>query len=428
MRYLNKTIGFSFELPEGWRHDKDNLTLTFLGPNGRLGYSFELIQMKFGPIQSPYMDAAEREKYLAEPGASISRSQLGDETNVVVLEKPDESEISAVHDGVHYIIAYCHDEATKMAIEKIKKTFSFPTIEEATDAIRRSENPRLKLIYKAIYSGLEEKNDRQTNKIAKPAPSKIWADQKQVMQQAEKAGKLWRSGDISEARNIYQELVNFVELPLDRAKLLSNIAQIYEKEGNIEKAIDTANESIQYINEKKIYESLEGSHLVGFLNGFVNRLKGKERWNAPEYDESIPLERNLSIPDRILVHLSVAIIGAGISSTIISQIPALKYSFFGPTGNVLILWIIGFIIGAMISSNVFEQFLDFYMRMSNRPIKYSLKPAVKLLSFLGFIYLVLMPFLFKDLFKEIISFSLFGLIGLVFFKIFIFKKHAKRIK
>lgn len=157
MHYKDKrSLGFSFELPEGWRHDEHNLTLTFFGPNGRIGYASELIQMQIGTILPQYLDPASREKFLAEPGAEVFRSKLGDETNVVVLKKPSDSEISAVHDGVQYTIAHSNDDATQRAVERLQKSFKFPSVDEAATAIQRSNDPQKQAILRALKSGSPE--------------------------------------------------------------------------------------------------------------------------------------------------------------------------------------------------------------------------------------------------------------------------------
>lgn len=156
MHYIDKSLKFSFNLPNDWRHDKQNLTLTFFGPNGRLGYTSELIQIKFGTIMPEYQDPIKREKFMAEPGAEIFRSKLGNESNVVVLKKPNDTEITAVHDGVHYIISYSNDTATIEAVEMLKKTFNFPTHKQAMEAIQSSNDPQKQAILKALKSNSPE--------------------------------------------------------------------------------------------------------------------------------------------------------------------------------------------------------------------------------------------------------------------------------
>lgn len=169
MKYKNNNLGFSFELPEGWRHDKQNLTLTFFGPNGRIGYASELIQMQIGTILPQYHDPSSREKFMAEPGAEIFRSKLGDESNVVVLKKPNDTEITAVHDGVHYTIAHSNDATTLDAVEMLKKTFTFPSLEEAITAIQRSRDPQKQAIMQALRSNSAEEARQKLSDAGMPA-------------------------------------------------------------------------------------------------------------------------------------------------------------------------------------------------------------------------------------------------------------------
>jgi len=168
MHYKDRNLGFSFELPEGWRHDEHNLTLTFFGPNGRIGYTSELIQMQIGTILPRYLDPDSRENFLAEPGAEVFRSKLGDETNVVVLKKPSDSEISAVHDGVQYTIAHSNDATTQRAIEQLRKSFKFPSVEQAVAAIQRSNDPQKQAILRALKSNSPEQARRVLSEAEMP--------------------------------------------------------------------------------------------------------------------------------------------------------------------------------------------------------------------------------------------------------------------
>lgn len=156
MHYIDRNLGFSFDLPEGWRHDPHNLTLTFFGPNGRIGSASEVIQMQIGTVLPRYMDTASREQFMSEPGATVSRANLGDEANVVVLKKPGNSEISAVHDGIQYSIAHAHDAATQVAIERLKATFGFPSREKAISAIESWNDPHRQAILKALKTSSPE--------------------------------------------------------------------------------------------------------------------------------------------------------------------------------------------------------------------------------------------------------------------------------
>jgi len=104
MEYRDEVLGYSFHLPDGWRVDKTVRPLTFFGPRGRVGLAEEHIQVKVGDILLGYREAAAREEFMAEPTALVERGALGAETNVVVCKWHDRTEISAVRDGVHYMI------------------------------------------------------------------------------------------------------------------------------------------------------------------------------------------------------------------------------------------------------------------------------------------------------------------------------------
>ena len=53
-----------------------------------------------------------------------------------------------------------------------------------------------------------------------------------IHKKAARAGELWRNKDYTEARILYQEIENTISLPLDKAKIIGNIAQLYGEEGN----------------------------------------------------------------------------------------------------------------------------------------------------------------------------------------------------
>lgn len=92
MRYENQELGLSFELPDGWRRDEHNLTISFHGPKGGRGITSELIQLLIGTILPQYCDPAKREDFLAEPGATVLRTRVGDETNAIVLKRASHTE------------------------------------------------------------------------------------------------------------------------------------------------------------------------------------------------------------------------------------------------------------------------------------------------------------------------------------------------
>jgi predicted Zn-dependent protease len=151
MHYEREDLGFSFDLPDGWRRDEQNLTLTFYGPNGGLGIVSELIQIQIGGILPQYFSPDSRETFLAEPGAQVSRTTVGGESNAVVLKKARDSEISVVRDGVHYTIAHCHDSATEVAIERLKQTARFPSQQQAQSALQSWSDPRQQAIARMLH-------------------------------------------------------------------------------------------------------------------------------------------------------------------------------------------------------------------------------------------------------------------------------------
>jgi hypothetical protein len=128
----------------------------------------ELIQIKIGTILPQYLSSASREQFLAEPGATVSRSRIGEENNVVVLRRANDSEISVVRDGVQYIIMYFHDEETQKAVNRLKESFRFPSVEEAIAAIQRSSDPKKQAILKALKSGSPEQARRALSDAGMP--------------------------------------------------------------------------------------------------------------------------------------------------------------------------------------------------------------------------------------------------------------------
>jgi hypothetical protein len=156
MRYEHEDLGFSFDLPDGWRRDEHIVPLTFFGPNGRLGWTSEVIQIKIGTISPQYLDAVSREQFLAEPGATVSRTTVGGESNAVVLQKASDSEISVVHDGVHYIIAHTNDAATDKAIEQLRKSAQFPLAGKSAAAIQAWSDPKKQAFGHVLEAGSPE--------------------------------------------------------------------------------------------------------------------------------------------------------------------------------------------------------------------------------------------------------------------------------
>jgi hypothetical protein len=150
MHYVDESLGYSFDLPEGWCQDPYNLPLTFLGPQGRIGVPFEVIEIEIGAVLPQYLEPSSRERFLAEPGSKTQRATLGAETNVVVLTWPQNLEISAVHDGVQYVIMHARDAATMGAMELLRSTFQFPPRDMAIAAVQSWNDPQKQAMLRAL--------------------------------------------------------------------------------------------------------------------------------------------------------------------------------------------------------------------------------------------------------------------------------------
>ena len=156
MHYERQELGFSFDLPDGWWRDEHNLTLSFHGPNGGIGIRSELVQIKIGTVLPSYVSPANREQFLAEPGAQVSRTLVGDEDNAVELRRALDSEISVVRAGVHYTILHFHDPVTVAAIDCLKRTTRFGSEDSAQAAIRRWSEPSAQAVGKVLRASSPE--------------------------------------------------------------------------------------------------------------------------------------------------------------------------------------------------------------------------------------------------------------------------------
>lgn len=148
--------GFSFELPDGWRRDERNLTITYLGPQGRMGSTEQVIQLQIGGILAQFHAPEAREKFLIEPGATVYRTIVGSEKNAVVLKKTTNCEISIVRDGIHYSFSHGHDSETLRAVEMIKETARFPTPDVAAAELWRSADPKIQAVARALRADSPE--------------------------------------------------------------------------------------------------------------------------------------------------------------------------------------------------------------------------------------------------------------------------------
>jgi hypothetical protein len=143
--------GFSFELPDGWHRDEHNLQITYFGPEGRIGSTRQVIQLQIGGILPQYHTPEAREKFLAEPGATVHRTVIGGETNAVVLKKQSNSEMSIVRDAIQYTFAYGHDTETLRAMDLVKETTRFPTPDTASSELHRWSDPKAQAVSRMLH-------------------------------------------------------------------------------------------------------------------------------------------------------------------------------------------------------------------------------------------------------------------------------------
>jgi hypothetical protein len=130
MKYEKGGFGLSFQLPDGWQQRPEGRRETmFWGPDGRK----QFIQLEIG--QTHLTTPESREEFLlrGEPeGTTVKRTEVGGESNAVVMFRPkrDTSEISVVHDGIHYVFTHSNDPTTQAAINVLGQSLEFPPVDE----------------------------------------------------------------------------------------------------------------------------------------------------------------------------------------------------------------------------------------------------------------------------------------------------------
>ena len=129
------------------------------------------------------------------------------------------------------------------------------------------------------------------------------SEQLSAEQYVERASSFRDQEQWREAREAYQKAISKKLTPIDKAKMLANVMQMYEKEGNANAAIATGEQIIQEIQMNQLYHTNEGVHLRGFTNGSLRRLRG----------ESFPW-------DLVFAMLSGYIVGAAFGAAIGARI------------------------------------------------------------------------------------------------------------
>jgi hypothetical protein len=147
MKYLDKTYGFSFLVPDGWNQLDHVMPLTFVSAQGG-------IQVRVSTIRPDFSEAAARERYMLEPGMEVVSSPVfGNETmNIVHLRNRSRNEgwLSVVRDGIHYELTWDHDEREQMrnAVKQMGCSFEFMPMESANKLheIERQMTPGQKVM------------------------------------------------------------------------------------------------------------------------------------------------------------------------------------------------------------------------------------------------------------------------------------------
>ena len=139
MKYRDETVGYSLQLPEGWRKDERALFMTTFTSNEGNIY----VQVA-EPVDPQFTNAGERERFMMEPGCTYVRDRsLGDETNTVIVDHPIRGDgvISAYRGGLLYSVSYdgLSEPLVRDAIAEILGSFQFPSASEATSALRSAK-------------------------------------------------------------------------------------------------------------------------------------------------------------------------------------------------------------------------------------------------------------------------------------------------
>jgi hypothetical protein len=166
--YRDNSFGFSFELPDAWRHDRNYLQPTFR----RHDWVGQII-VDVAKCTPEYLDPEDRAANLGLPGASVSRTDVGGEVNAIVFQNAHDSSISVVHDDIHYTINYLNDPASQSAIELLKKSWRFPNIAEADKAIKTSSRPEARTLARVLQAGLAD-DARGAKRIRLPRSACKW--------------------------------------------------------------------------------------------------------------------------------------------------------------------------------------------------------------------------------------------------------------
>jgi len=99
---------------------------------------------------------------------------------------------------------------------------------------------------------------------------------------AARAHDFRESEDWGGAAKCYEEILVTCFLPLDRAKTLANLMQMYDKLGDKQKALNAGLEALDFV-ANAYADSSEVLHLRGYVRGYVSRLQGRA---APKWTDT----------------------------------------------------------------------------------------------------------------------------------------------
>lgn len=245
----------------------------------------------------------------------------------------------------------------------------------------------------------------------------------------ERAGRLWREQKFAEARTLYEQIYQQQNLsPIDKAKMLANVAQIWRDEGYSEKAIEYGYRTISELAQYELYKKPDGSHLFGFMRGMLNRLQDKPQYGILDFVPGLPIVEHLSPIHRVCAHFAVGVTGAVIGAEVTQLMPPLDFKLLSGTSVLISFSVIAFLIGMVASHGLLERMAEALAQTFNSSPYKMLLPAVKLTITNAVLCILASPQLLHDMVPELIFFILTSGIGLAYFTLFLLPGHCSEVQ
>lgn len=231
----------------------------------------------------------------------------------------------------------------------------------------------------------------------------------------------------AEARKSYQKILSQGISPIDQVKMLANIMQMYDHEGNKEDAIKTAYIALEIYDQYSLGTTGIGIYMHGHILGYIKRSEGRSflMWTPP-FCPSLPLELNLSLFDQIRTRLATTAFGAALGTTIGSQIPFPQLMIIWSNGAVTIVSLVGALFAFMATNKLLEQIVLSVMVMGVQAVSRALRIAVNVITFVGLMYCVILPTIVTDPYNWWEALIFPGMLGIIYC-VFIIKKHAREV-